>query len=321
MATIKDVARAAGVSTMTVTRVLNKPESVREETKKRVTKVMESLHYSPNIAAKHLVSNRTGIIDVYIPEKVDLANPFFTHLIIGVSKVLSANMYSMMILRDLNLNHKCDGYIVSGLERGELEIFRTLAAGQNRPLVLFGQTEYEDVDYIDVDNTLGAKLATNHLIGFGHKKIAMINVDENKDYTTERLNGYKQALAEHDLPFDESLLIYAENSPAGGAKAMGQLLKQKNISAVFCATDTIAIGAISEINKNNLSVPEDIAIMGFDGLGHNLLSTPTITSIKQPVCEIGSMLAQSLLDKLNGRTDRICQLIAPDFLEGGSSHR
>ena len=321
MATIKDVARAAGVSTMTVTRVLNCPECVREETKKRVTQVMNSLHYSPNFAAKHLVSNRTGIIDVYIPEKVDLSNPFFSHLIIGVSQVLSDNMYSLMILRNFNPNHKCDGYIVSGLEKGELDVFRDLAAGQNRPLILFGHTDYEDIDCIDVDNVLGAKLATGHLLDLGHRKIAMINVDENKDYTTDRLNGYKQALEEHNLPFDETAVIYAENSPAGGAKAMSQLLEQNAVSAVFCATDTLAIGAISEINKRNLTVPDDIAIMGFDGLGHNLLSTPTITSIRQPVYEIGGLLAQSLLDKLNGSTDRICQLIAPVFLEGGSDHR
>lgn len=321
MATIKDVAQAAGVSTMTVTRVLNNPECVREETKKRVTQVMSDLHYSPNIAAKHLVSNRTGIIDLYIPEKVDLSNPFFTHLIIGVSEVLSDNMYSLMILRNLNRIHKCDGYIVSGLEKGEIELFRTLSDDQNRPLVLFGHTAYEDVDCIDVDNVLGAKMATSHLLDLDHKKIAMINVAEDKDYTDDRLNGYKQALAEQGLPFDETLLIYAENSPTGGAKAIRQLLAQNTIDAVFCATDTIAIGAISEIHNNKLSVPNDIAVMGFDGLGHNLLSTPTITSIRQPVYEIGGLLAQTLLDRMNGRTYKISQTIAPVFLEGGSDQQ
>ena len=120
MSTLKDVARKAQVSPITVSRVINTPEKVKAETCERVRRVMSSLQYIPNVAAKNLVAKRSGIIDVFVPESIDLSNPFVMHFIAGISNVLSRRMYSFLILRDRSREHFCDGYIVTGLLKNEI---------------------------------------------------------------------------------------------------------------------------------------------------------------------------------------------------------
>lgn len=216
----------------------------------------------------------SGVIDVYVPDSIDLSNPFVMHLIAGISKVLSDHMYSFLILRNRKREHRCDGYIVTGLLKDEIREFERYATERERPVVLFGHTELENIDCIDVDNVAGAKMGVEHLLKLGHKKIAMINVDEDKDYTTDRLDGYRLALLEHGFPCEAGQVVYVPNSVDGGAQGTQQLLEQGCFTAVFCATDTIAIGAASEFSRLGRSVPGDISLVGFDGLGHQLLTTP-----------------------------------------------
>ena len=132
----------------------------------------------------------------------------------------------------------------------------------------------------------------------------MINVDEDKDYTTDRLDGYRLALLEHGLSPEDGRVIYAPNSVDGGAGAVRRILELEGCTAAFCATDTIAIGAASELARAGRTVPEDFSLVGFDGLGHQLLATPPLTSVQQPVYEIGEQLARALLDRLDGRGAR-----------------
>lgn len=319
MPTVKDVARMAGVSPITVSRVVNTPDSVRPKTRERVELAMAELNYVPNAAAKNLVTNRSGVVDVYVPENIDLSNPFVMHLIAGISKVLSDHMYSFLILRSRRREHRCDGYIVTGLLKDEIKEFERYATERGRPVVLFGHTELPNVDCIDVDNVAGAKMGVEHLIALGHRDIAMINVDEDKDYTSDRLDGYRLALLEHGLTCTESRVLYTHNSVDGGAQAVRRLLERDGVTAAFCATDTIAIGAASELALAGLAVPEDFSLVGFDGLGHQLLANPQLTSVQQPVYEIGKMLAQTLLDRLDGHTEPCKRLIEPTLIEGRSA--
>lgn len=319
MPTVKDVAKAAGVSPITVSRVVNTPDSVRPKTRERVEQAMAELNYVPNAAAKNLVTNRSGVVDVYVPEHIDLSNPFVMHLIAGISKVLSDHMYSFLILRNRKREHRCDGYIVTGLLKDEIKDFERYATERARPVVLFGHTELPNVDCIDVDNVAGAKMGVEHLITLGHRDIAMINVDEDKDYTSDRLDGYRLALLEHGLTCSERRVLYTPNSVDGGARAVRRLLEHGGITAAFCATDTIAIGAASELALAGLAVPRDFSLVGFDGLGHQLLANPQLTSVQQPVYEIGKMLAQALLDRLDGHMGPCKRLIEPTLIEGGSA--
>lgn len=318
MATLKDVAKAAGVSPITVSRVVNNPESVKEATKNRVRAAMQELRYVPNLAARSLAANRVGVIDVYIPEHISLSNPFVMYLIAGISDTLSKRMYSFLILRDRKREHLCDGYIVTGLVRNEIEDFETYAAERGRPVVLFGHTESGGIDCVDVDNVQGSRMGVAHLTGLGHRKIAMINVAEDKDYTDDRLAGYREAMRDAGIPYQEDDVVYVPNSSEGGVRAVRKLMAQSDYTAIFCATDTIGVGVATELNRLGYAVPEDVSILGFDGLGHNLMATPALTSIEQPVYEIGKMLAKTLLDKLDGRKVQHIKLVMPKFLAGHS---
>lgn len=315
MATLKDVATAAKVSPITVSRVINTPELVKQGTRQRVQKIMAAMQYVPNVAAKNLVSKRSGIIDVFVPESIDLSNPFVMHFIAGISQVLSEHMYSFLILRNRNVEHYCDGYIVTGLLKNEINEFYRYAQERSRLVVLFGHTDIAQVDCIDVDNVAGAKIGTEYLIHKGHRSIGMVNVNENKDYTVDRLEGYKLALQENDLLFEEENIVNAVNDVNGGMVATMRLLNNSRCTAIFCATDTIAIGAAKAIAEAGLKVPDDISLVGFDGLGHQLLAMPRVTTVQQPIYEMGMMLAQAMLDKLDRKTERISRLIAPVLIE------
>ena len=318
MVTLKEVADLAGVAPMTVSRVINNPDAVKEKTRIKVESAMKELRYTPNIAAKSLATNRCGVIDVFIPESIDLSNPFVMHFIAGISSVLSEHYYSFLILRNRNQEHQCDGYIVTGLLKNETQEFAQYAKERERPVVLFGHTDIPDVDCIDVDNIAGAKTAVSHLLRQGHRRIAMVNVREDKDYTADRLEGYKQALEENGIAFDPDLVLYASNSVDGGESAADELMKRQKVSAVFCATDTIAIGVSSKLKNHGYSIPGDISLVGFDGLGHQLLANPTITTIKQPIYELGRLLADTLLDRLSGRKERVNRMVSPTLMLGQS---
>ena len=318
MSTLKDVARKAQVSPITVSRVINTPEKVKAETCERVRRVMSSLQYIPNVAAKNLVAKRSGIIDVFVPESIDLSNPFVMHFIAGISNVLSRRMYSFLILRDRSREHFCDGYIVTGLLKNEILEFHEYASQRSRPITLFGHTELQDVDCIDVDNIRGAKNVVDRLIKAGHCRIGMINVLENKDYTADRYAGYECAIEDAGIPVDPTLVIQAENSVEGGCSAAKKLLATTRCTAIFCATDTMAIGVCKAAAEMGLRVPEDFSLAGFDGLGHHLLCTPHVTTVRQPVYEIGERLAKTLLDRLDGSQKRIYELVVPEVVEGQS---
>lgn len=251
MSTLKDVAQRAGVSSITVSRVINTPELVKEKTKDKVMLAMAELKYVPNAAAKSLAVNRTGLIDVFIPSDIDLNNPFVMHFIAGISNALSKQMYPFLILRDKKKEHLCDGYIVTGLLRDEINEFYAYASERDRPVVLFGHTNLPKVSCIDVDNFAGAENITEYLIRQGHRKIVMINVDENKDYTEDRYNGYCSALEKHKLAPPPNAYLRAVNNVQGGHDAALHLMETTDCTAIFCATDTMAIGVCQAIMEKD----------------------------------------------------------------------
>ncbi len=316
MSTLNDVAREAKVSTITVSRVINTPEKVKPMTRERVQRAMDKVHYVQNPVAKALVSKRVGIIDVYVPESIDLSNPFIMHLLVGISEELSRQMYSFLIIRDRKREHRCDGYIVTGLLKDEIHEMYQYALERKRPIALFGHTDNPEIDCIDVDNIEGVRMITEHILQKGHKNLAMINVDEAKDYTLDRYQGYLKALKEADNPSGERVL-YAPNSVQGGYKAAQRILgEKKETTAIICATDVMAMGAIRAVNELGLRVPQDISVTGYDGLGHHLLSSPAITTVCQPVYEVGRLLAQTLLKRIRGEEGRVKQSLVPAlFLE------
>lgn len=318
MSTLSDVAREAKVSTITVSRVINTPDKVKPMTRDRVLRAMEKVQYVQNPVAKALVSKRVGIIDVYIPDSIDLSNPFVMHLIAGISESLSKNMYSFLIMRDRKREHRCDGYIVTGLLTDEIRQMHQYALERKRPMALFGHCDDPDIDCIDVDNIEGVRQITEYVLQRGHQNLIMVNVDEDKDYTRDRHTGFRRALEEAGHT-KEAPSVYAENSVQGGYDAaVGILERADRPDAVICATDDIAIGVVRAVVDAGLRVPEDIAVTGYDGLGHHLMSNPAITTVQQPVYEIGRLLADTLLKRIQGEAGRKKQSIRPALLEGRS---
>ena len=319
MPTLKDVAILAGVSPITVSRVINEPDTVKAATRLKVEKAMKALQYVPNAAAKNLAANRTGVIDIYIPRHLSLFNPFVMHLIVGVSEVLSEHMYSMLILRDKVFKRRCDGYIVTGLLRDEILDFYNYTRELERPVVLFGHTTIPEIPCVDVDNISGAQKIAEHLLNLGHRKIALINVNENKDYVTDRQDGWKKAFEAHGVSFPESSVFNASNSVEGGAQLIRNMNHPEQYTAFLCATDTIAAGVISELNRRGISIPQDVSVAGFDGLGHHLISSVPITTVQQPVTQVGKMLAEALINTLDGKPVPSQQMVDPNLLIGGST--
>ncbi len=312
---LEDVAKIAGVSTITVSRVINAPQLVKPATREKVERALEELNYVQNPVARALASNKIGIIAVYIPASIDLTNPFVMHFVAGISEVLSKHVYSFLIRRELDSEHLCDGYIATGLLKDEVKQIYQYTRQRNRPLALFGHTENPDIDCIDVDNTAGAERITQLLLENGHRKLAMINVDEDKDYTVDRALGFRQALEEAGISPDSCPQIAAENNVEGGYGAMKRILADyPRVSGIFCATDTLAIGAANAIVKAGKKIPADLSLAGFDGLGHDLLVRPNVTTIHQPVYEIGMRLAETLIARLNGSTTRVKELIKPEII-------
>jgi len=315
MVRLEDVASLAGVSTITVSRVINSPEIVKPATREKVQRVMAELNYVQNPVARALASNKVGIIAVYIPASIDLTNPFIMHFVAGISEVLSKHVYSFLIRRELETEHLCDGYIATGLLKDEVGAIYRYTHERNRPLALFGHTEHPDIDCIDVDNVAGAQKVTEVLTQNGHRNIAMINVDEDKDYTVDRALGFTRALEAAGIEPSACPQFKAENNVDGGYSAMKRVLAEDpGCTAAFCATDTLAIGAASAVVKAGKKIPRDLSLVGFDGLGHDLLVRPDVTTVHQPVYEIGMQLAETLIARLNGSKKRVRTLVEPEII-------
>lgn len=294
MATMKDVAKASGVSLITVSRVINNPEIVAEATRLKVERAMSELDFLPNHAAKALAEKSTRTIHLYVPRFMGISEPFMMNLIAGVSEELSNAYYLFLIRRDLEFNQRCDGVIVMGLALNEENVF---ADKLRVPFVLFGKSSM-DVDCVDVDNLAGATMMTEHIISHGHKKIGFLMLNINQRYAYERLQGYTQGLKNSNISFDKNLVRYVDYSEQDAYIKACELINDEKPTAIFCCNDLLAIGAFRAAEKLKLKIPDDISIAGFDGLVFDLIPKVPLTTVRQPVYETGRILAGRLLERL-----------------------
>lgn len=294
MATMKDVAKVAGVSLITVSRVINSPGIVSEPTRIKVEKAMEELDFLPNFAAKALAENNTRTIHLYIPRTISISDPFTMNLIAGISEELSDANYLFLVKRDLEFNQRCDGVIVMGLDLSEENVFNSRI---KIPFVLFGKTDL-NIDCVDVDNVKGSVSMMEHIIANGHKRIGFLMIKSTQRYAYERFEGYKRTLAKYNIPYDESLVRYAEITEQGGYASTYDLITKEKPTAIFCSIDLLAIGAFRAAEKLKLKIPKDISIAGFDGIIFDLIPKVPLTTVRQPVYETGRALAARLLKRL-----------------------
>lgn len=313
MATIKDIAKEAGVSMMTVSRTFNNPNAVKEEVRERIHQIAKELNYVPNQAAKSLATNRTGIIQIVT--HIDTDNLYFSMLFTGAAHLLSDHGLSIMIAHNQKNDYQHDGVIYMGLGEGD---DRKLLRQEKKPFVLFGKSNLP-IDWVDLDNIDGVYQVTKHLIDHGHTNIGFIGIDQNEAFTKERYEGFRKAMEDHYLSLDEQAIFFVEHS-IEGVKSIGhEALACEAISAFVCESDVLAYGLIDYCKENGVSVPDDISVVGFDGFQFHQLSNPHITTVSQPVYRIGVELGKALVKRMeNPDLDKQEVLIRTEFVEGES---
>lgn len=304
--TLDDIARKAGVSRATVSRVINGGENVREETRKQVMEVIQQINFQPNVAARSLAAGRTNVIGLVIPAGVSaiFADPYFPLLIQGVTTTCNARDYSVMLwlaepeyerrmIRQVLHSGLLDGVLVSSMLLDD-PIVRALHAS-NKPFILVGRHPFLDVNYIDVDNVNGAREATLHLLRLGYKKVATITGPQNMIAGQDRLEGYRRALKERGAPYRPELVAEGDFSETGGYTAMRKLIPQRP-DAVFVATDVMAEGAMRALREAGLRVPQDVALVGYDDMPNAARMSPPLTTIRQPTQRMGALAVDALID-------------------------
>ena len=308
--TLEQVARLAGVSRSTVSRVVNESPNVRPEVRERVWDVIRAHNYQPHQAARTLVTRRTNVIGLIIPEALTrlFTDPFFPQFIQGIAEVCNQRGYYLMLTlmtastdrdtlyRRILHSGQLDGIIVASAHLNDPVLPRLQES--RRPYVLVGHhPDYPKAAWVDVDNVAGTKSMTEHLINLGHRRIAAITGPLGMIAARDRLEGYRQALAQANIAYDAALVAQGDYTEASGSCAMEQLL-QARPTAVFAASDAMAVGAIKTLAQANLRVPDDISVAGYDDDPIATLITPPLTTVRQPVVDLGKAAVESLINLL-----------------------
>jgi len=321
LVTMKDVARLAGVSTATVSRILNSPDAGRPETRRRVAAAVKKLGYEPNLSARNLRINRTATIIVVLP---DINNPFFSFIVRGIEDVAHEQGFSVLLCNtDNDLERELQYTKIIGRRGADGAIFLTarvssphiLKMAERVPVVL--ACEYIDgaVSQVSIDNVGAAMDATRHLIQLGHRRIAYVNGPPDVILSRDRLRGYTLALQQAGLPVLEELIAPGTFYLESGVEAARRLLGlPEPPTAVFCANDEMAIGFIRAAEAMGRRVPGDVAVVGFDDIRFAAFYRPALTTVAQPMYEIGRRAAQLLLDQVGGRADGPQSIVLPHRL-------
>jgi LacI family transcriptional regulator len=304
--TIRDVAREAGVSVATVSRVFNDSGPVKEETRRRILEVARGLRFTPNTAARSLSTRRTQTVGVLLP---DLYGEFFSEIIRGIDQTVQLHGFHVLVSSSHNdrsevaaalraMRGRVDGLIVMA---PEVDV-ATLAANvpDRVPMVLLN-TPLEEHGYesIAVDNRGGAEQMTRHLLQQGHQRIAHISGGEQNHDGRERLCGYRAALAEAGVNADPALVIEGDfTETAGHDSALALLALADPPTAIFAANDSMAIGALSALQHAGVRVPEEVAVVGFDDIPIAQYVTPPLTTVRVAISSLGARAAVRLFEAM-----------------------
>jgi DNA-binding LacI/PurR family transcriptional regulator len=309
--TLDQVAERAGVGRGTVSRVINGSPQVSEHTRRAVEAAVAELGYVPNLAARALVTRRTDAVALVISESEErvFSEPFFAGVVRGISAGVSAAGRQLVLAlaageerpleRYLTPQH-VDGVLLVSLHGDDPlpELLRT----RGLPVVLGGRPPcgYAGA-YIDVDNVGGAKAGVAHLVARGRKRIATISGPRDMGAGQDRLAGYRAALAAACLEEDPGLVVEGDFSEVSGLQAMRSLLAgHPDLDAVFAANDLMAIGALRALRDAGRRVPEDVAVVGFDDSPLSRVTDPPLSTVRQPVEEMGREMAEMLLRLISG---------------------
>lgn len=308
MVNIQDVAKMAGVSVATVSRVLNNSSSVAEKTREKVLDAIKKLNYQPNLLGRNLRRMEARMILVLLP---NISNPFYSRLVKGIEDVGHKNGYNILLCNtdsdlsrervylEMLKNRLSDGVIFMAPELDKDELSEI---GKCYPAVQC--CEYKEgaqVSHVSIDNYAAAYRAVKHLIGLGHRRIGMISCNNRFVSTIQREAGYRKAIEDSGIEFDPELIKCGDYSFKSGLRAAHQFASMQNRpTALFSISDMMAIGAIRAMKDHNLNVPDDMAIVGFDNISFSYMCDPMLTTIAQPKYDIGCVTMELLLEQIHG---------------------
>lgn len=321
---IEDIAQQLGVSVSTVSKALNDYSDVSEATRKRVQDAAREMGYYPSAAAQSLRRRRTNRIGLIVNYPIGFIGEYLSQLIVGVALAAEREGYNVILYTPSadqydQLTRICRAREVDGLLLlwGALTPETiTLMERENVPFVVVARriAEY-DVPFVVVDNKGGALALTHHLTSLGHRRIGFTPWPEERTTNLDRLSGYRQALEEAGIPYDENLVVTITREPENRYAAMNKLLDLPNPpTAVFAFHDYVAIQALRAATDRGLRVPEDVAIAGFDGMYSSLITSPPLTTVKHSVQEIGQQAVEVLLMRMSNNNQSPYQIILPTEL-------
>ncbi|QQE79673.1 LacI family DNA-binding transcriptional regulator [Alicyclobacillus sp. SO9] len=310
--TIETVAQAAGVSVSTVSRVLNSPELVTEKTRNKVLKVLQDMDFQPNQNGRVIGTQRSKTIGIVVP---GIEKQFFTELQRGIHKAAFSNDVNILLydagdgnfeesMKGVSFlkSRQCDAILYCSLpvHQEDVEVLERL----DIPVAFALTGSSAHIPAFKVDDVAAAYDATAHLATRGHQHIAMISGGLTNEVAGQtRYDGYRLAIKEYNLPFSDEYVAYGDFRFDGGYEAMGRILENRieiPITAVFAASDEMALGAMRRIHEAGLRVPDDISVMGFDNLSISTMVTPQLTTVAQPFSDIGessiAFLARQIKD-------------------------
>jgi len=327
--TIEEIALIAGVSKTTISRVINNKPDVHPKTREKILEIIKENDFQPNLFATGITSRRINHIGLIIPYTIGniLSNQFYVDVLQGILNEVEKREYYLLISYVHKTNYvevynqkRVEGYIL--LSPGSLHrsIIHELQSA-NIPFVSTAKLINEpDMTYVDVDNVKGAKLAVQHLVSLGHKKIAFVGKSAlTSNY--DRLFGYKQTLSENNIKIEDKYIqIIEKSSVQSGFDMMSKLLKlEVPPTAIFTTCDIMAFGAMKAIQEKGKKVPEDISVIGFDDISLSQYMTPPLTTIKQPAVEKGAIAAKLLIDSLVGGEKPDIKLLDVELIKRNST--
>ncbi|WP_312072839.1 HTH-type transcriptional regulator GalR [Atlantibacter sp.] len=324
MATIKDVARLAGVSVATVSRVINASPKASDASRAAVQSAMEQLNYHPNANARALAQQTTETIGLVVG---DVSDPFFGAMVKAVEQVayhtgnflLIGNGYhneqkERQAIEQL-IRHRCASLVVHAKMLPDSELILLLKQIPGMVLINRIVPGFED-RCVALDDRYGAWLATRHLIQQGHTRIGYICSTHSISDAEDRLQGYYDALKEHGLPINDRLVTFAEPDESGGEQAMTELLgRGKQFTAVACYNDSMAAGAMGVLNDNGIDVPSEISLIGFDDILISRYVRPRLTTVRYPIVTMATQAAELALSLAQNKTpSEVTHLFSPTLV-------
>jgi len=320
--TIQDVARVAGVSVATVSRVINKSGTVTQKTRDVVLEAIKQLEYRPNLLGRNLRRTETKLILALLPT---IANPFYSRIVKGMEDIAHKNGFNVLLCNtdsnadrervylELLKNRRADGVIFMAPEISCEELSEI---GRSFPVVQC--CEYKEnthVPRVTIDNFVAAKKAVKHLILLGNRRIGMISCRNSFLSTIRREQGYKAAIEEAGIEYDERLIVYGDYSFKSGYRAASNILMQnERAEAIFSISDIMAIGALRAARDKGLRVPEDLAVVGFDNISFASMCDPMLTTISQPKYDLGCTAMELLIKKVKGEMEVPAEVVLENEL-------